>query len=263
MRAVHQRKLDVSIKSVLVPLSPRSNVTGVLDVALELARQHRAHVVGLWPTAEAGSESSPLEQAFRERAKQLQLSHEWSRVAGNEAAILVLASRCHDLLVIGQAEPDTGRFWPQPHHLLENTLLKSGHPLIAVPRRGAFPSVGERILVAWDGAREAARAVEDAMPFLERAKQVTLVTVDLRSGEALSADHLVALLERHGVPISVRGARSHGTAIGEVVLGRARELGCDLLVMGGYGHSPLRERLFGGPTYFVLEHMDLPVLLSH
>ena len=253
----------MSIKSVLVHLDPKTNATGVLDVALELARQHRAHVFGLWPTAEAGSERSPLERAFRERARQLQLSHEWSRVAGNEAAILVLASRCHDLLVIGQAEPDADRFWPQPHHLLERTLLKSGHPLIAVPRGGTFPSIAERILVAWDGAREAARAVEDAIPILERAKQVTLVTVDLRSGDALSADHLVTLLERHGVHVSVQGARSHGRAIGEVLLARARELDCDLLVMGGYGHSPLREHLFGGATYFVLGHMDVPVLLSH
>jgi nucleotide-binding universal stress UspA family protein len=253
----------VSIKSILVHLDPKTNLTGVLDVALELARQHRAHVVGLFLTAEAGSERSPLEQAFRERATELQLSHEWSRVAGSEAAILVLESRCHDLLVIGQAGPDAGRFWPQPHHLLERTLLKSGHPLIAVPRSGAFPGIGERILVAWDGAREAARAVEDAMPVLERAKQVTLVTVDLRSGDALSADHLMTLLKRHGVRVSAQGARSHGRAIGEVLLARARELGCDLLVMGGYGHSPLREHLFGGATHFVLEHMDVPVLLSH
>jgi nucleotide-binding universal stress UspA family protein len=253
----------VSIKSILVHLDSRTNVTGVLDVALELARQHRAHLVGLWPTAEAGSEHSPLEQTLRERVRRLQLSHEWSRVAGNEAAILVLESRCHDLLVIGQADPGEGRFWQQAQHLLESALLKSGHPLIAVPRTGTFPRVGERILIAWDGAREAARAVEDAMPILERAKQVTLVTVDLRSGEALSADHLVVLLERHGVPISVQGARSHGIAIGEVLLAQARELRCDLLVIGGYGHSPLREHLFGGATHFVLEHMDVPVLLSH
>lgn len=132
-----------------------------------------------------------------------------------------------------------------------------------MPRRGTFPSIGERILVAWDGAREAARSVEDAMSILERAKQVTLVTVDLRSGDALSADHLVNLLERHGVHLSVQGARRHGRSIGEVLLERARELDCDLLVMGGYGHSPLREHLFGGATYFVLRHMDVPVLLSH
>jgi nucleotide-binding universal stress UspA family protein len=253
----------VAIKSVLAHLDPKTNITGVLDVALELARQHRAHVFGLWSTAQASSEPCPLEQTFRERARQLQLSHECSPVAGNEAAILVLESRCHDLLVIGQAAAHAGRFWPQPHHLLDRTLLKSGHPLIAVPRSGAFPGIGEHILVAWDGAREAARAVEDAMPILELAKQVTLVTVDLRSGNALSADHLITLLERHGVRVSARGARSHGTAIGGVLLALARELGCDLLVMGGYGHSALREHLFGGATHFVLEHLNVPVLLSH
>jgi nucleotide-binding universal stress UspA family protein len=132
-----------------------------------------------------------------------------------------------------------------------------------VPHRGTFPRVGGRVLVAWNGAREGARAVEDAMPILEQAREVTVLTVDLRSGEALSVDHLVRLLERHGVNASAQGARSSGRPTGEVLLSTAMQLGCDLLVMGGYGHSPLREHLFGGVTYWVVEHMTLPVLLSH
>lgn len=256
-----------SIKSVLVYLNPAANVQGVLDVALDLARQHRAHIAGLWAgpgaAGEIAHDMQALEQTFRERAMQVQISHEWSHVKGDEEAMLALRSRSHDLLILSQANPNQRNVWPQSHTLLEGTLIKSGHPVIAVPHRGAFPSVGERVLVAWNGAREAARAVEDAMPILEKAQQVTVLTVDLRSGDALSVDHLVGLLERHGVNAAAQGARTSGRPIGEVLLSRAHGLDCDLLVMGGYGHSPIREHLFGGATYFVVEHMDVPVLMSH
>jgi len=258
-----------SIKSVLVHLDPRVNAQGVLEVALDLARRHRAHITGLGAGPEAAGglaladQARALEETFGAQALQVQLSHEWSQFRGDEEAILALASRTHDVLVLGQANPNARTSWPQSHNLLEGALLKSGHPVIAVPHLGSFPSVGERVLVAWNGAREAARAVEDAMPILEKAGQVTVLTVDLRSGDALSVDHLVGLLERHGVNVSAQGARSSGRTIGETLLANAQRLGCDLLVMGGYGHSPIREHLFGGATYHVIEHMELPVLLSH
>jgi nucleotide-binding universal stress UspA family protein len=259
----------VSIRSILAYLDQAANARAVLDVAVEQACRHGAHLAGLQaPSAGVGepaAETSPdaLQEAFHERVMQVRLSHEWACIPGNERGLVVLEARTHDLLVIGQAHPAARGLWPQAHHLLESALIKSGHPLIAVPYRGSFSNVGERILVAWNGAREVARAVEDAMPILEKAHTVTLLTVDLRTGDALSVDHLVALLERHGVNVGARGARSLGRPIGEVLLSKARELHCDLLVMGGYGHSPLREHLFGGATYFVVEHMDLPVLLSH
>lgn len=259
-----------SIESVLVHVA--ANVEGVLDVALDLARRHGALLCGLSTGAEtAGAPPSTgsampveaLERRFHERAMEMQIPREWSRIEGDDEAILALESRTHDVLVLGQADPDERRWWPQAHHLLESTLIKSGHPLIAVPHRGSFPSVGECVLVAWNGAREAARAVEDAMPILERADQVIVLTVDLRSGDAVSVDQLVGLLERHGVNAAAQGARASGRPIGEVLLASAARLRCDLLVMGGYGHSPIREHLFGGATYHVVEHMDLPVLLSH
>jgi nucleotide-binding universal stress UspA family protein len=259
----------VPLRSILVFLDPSANVQSVLHVALDLAGQHRAHLAALQAIAtksarsDAAAGTLALEQAFREQATARQLSHEWCRPKGSKAASVVLEARAHDLLVIGHASPRDKRLWPQPNHLLESALLKSGHPLIAVPHQGAFARIGERVLVAWSGTREAARAVEDAMPILEKASAVTVVTVDLRSGEALSIDHLVAGLERHGVNVAVRGGRSLGRSTGQALLSEAHALECDLLVMGGYGHSPMREHLFGGVTYFVIEHMTLPVFLSH
>jgi nucleotide-binding universal stress UspA family protein len=266
---VRDGRSGVSIKSILAYLDPAANPRAVLEVAVELARRHRAHLVNLQAAparvaeSAAGSCADALQDEFQERATQVQLSHEWLNLRGNDERGVVLEARTHDLLVIGRAQPATRGLWPQPHHMLESALIKSGYPLIAVPYRGSFDSVGERILVAWNGAREVGRAVKDAMPILEKANAVTLLTVDHRSGAALSVDHLVTLLERHDVNVSVQGARSFGRPIGEVLLAKARDLHAGLLVMGGYGHSPLREHLFGGVTYFVLEHMDLPVLLSH
>lgn len=257
----------VSLRSILVYLAPSTNAQGVLQVGIHLARRHDARLVGLQSVPEKTRTSpagvSALEQAFREQAGKWQLSHEWCWASGDQQTGLVREARAHDLLVIGHAPPRGRRLWPQSNHLLESVLIKSGHPLIAVPHEGSFTRVGERVLVAWSGAREAARAVEGAMPILEKADQVTLVTADLRSGDALSIDHLVAVLERHEVNVAVRGARSLGRSIGEVLLSEAHALQCDLLVMGGYGHAPIREHLFGGVTYFVIEHATVPVLLSH
>lgn len=266
---VGESTTDVTLKSLLVYLDPAVNSRAVLEVACDLGRRHGAHLAGLLaPSAGPGGpasrdEASALEEAFHEQAMRSQLSHEVIRARDDGEAGLVLESRSHDLLIIGQAEPGGRRLWPQPHHLLESALLKSGHPLVAVPHRGSFASIGERVLVAWNGGREAARAVEDALPILGKADRVTVLTVDLRSGDALSVDHLAALLERHEVAVAVQGARTHGRPLGAVLLDEAEKLDCDLLVMGGYGHSPLREHLFGGATHHVIEHMNLPVLLSH
>lgn len=262
----------MSIKSILVCLQPAQNNSAVLDVAVDLARRHKAHLAGLHAARPSDSETSvvglmshpaALEREFRQRAEQVQLSHEWCRIEGKEESAIALESRCHDILIIGQADPTEGGIWIRPHGLLENILIKSGHALIAVPYRASCLKVGDRILVAWNGAREAARATEDAMPILKAARRVIVLTVDLRRGDALSVDHLVNFLERHDVKAEARGARSHGRSIGGTILSKAADFHCDLLVMGGYGHARAREHMLGGPTYSVVEHMTIPVLMSH
>jgi len=262
----------MSIKSILVCLQPAQNTSAVLDVAVDLARRHKAYLAGLhvaspsdYEPSVAGfmSHAAVLEREFRERAEEVQLSHEWNCIEGNEESVIALESRCHDILIIGQADPIARGLWTRPHDLLENILIKSGHALMAVPYCASCPTVGDRILVAWNGAREAARATEDAMPILKAARSVIVLTVDIRRGDALSVDHFVNYLERHDVRVEARGARSQGQAIGDTILSKAADFHCDLLVMGGYGHARAREHLLGGPTYSVVEHMTIPVLMSH
>lgn len=258
------------LKSILVCLRPGVYVASLLDCAVDLARRHNAHLTGLQVGTHAREKGSHKpasdipahEQAFQDRAVREGISHEWHRVPGGSDRAVTQEARCHDLLIVGQPDPSLERQW-RSRAVLENILLNSGRPLLFIPHEGSFVSVGHRVLIAWDGTREAARAVEDAMPVLAMAQEVIALVVDLRGGKALSVEHLVALLERHGVITTTQGARSEGRPIGDVLLAKAKELNCDLLVMGGYGHRRFWEHLFGGPTYDVLRHLNVPVLMSH
>src|SRR5262249_44560338 len=123
-------------------------------------------------------------------------------------------------------------------------------------------TVGERVLVAWAHSREATRAVHDALPLLKLAKSVTVMEVNPEPDHLGGAD--IALhLTRHGVKAEVASTTSGDINNGDAILSRAADLTADLLVMGGYGHSRLREFAFGGVTRHILEHMTLPVLMSH
>lgn len=261
----------MSIRSILVYLQPARNTSAVLDVAVDLARRHQADLTGLHvvprnsesDAAGFAGHAAAFEREFRACAEEAQLDYEWRYIEGRPERVVALESRCHDILIMGQADPTVRDLWTNPHDLLENVLVGSGHPLIAVPSRGSFPNVGRRILIGWNGAREAARATEAAMPILKAARRVIVLTVDKRRGDALSVEQLLNFLERHGVPAEARGARSLGEPVGDTILSKTVEFRCDLLVIGGYGHSRTREHLFGGPTLSVIEHMTLPVLMSH
>lgn len=173
-------------------------------------------------------------------------------------------ARHADLTILGQSDPDDG---PGGVGLIGDVLLGSGRPVLAVPYIGAGPTLGERIVVAWDGGREAARAVNDAMPFLTRAKSVSVVVFNAssradRHGSVAGAD--IALhLARHGVKVAAEALEVHDISVGEALLSRLADESADLLVMGGYGHSRLRQTVLGGVTRTVLSSMTVPVFLSH
>ncbi len=136
-----------------------------------------------------------------------------------------------------------------------------------IPYTGTYPRIGRRVLVAWNASREATRAVTDAMPFLEHAGLVTVLTANARTtdmghGDLPGAD--IALhLARHGVRAEAAPTHSGDVDVGEWLLSRAADLEVDLMVMGAYGHSRLRELVMGGATRSILQHMTVPVLFSH
>ena len=145
---------------------------------------------------------------------------------------------------------------------LDAALFDTGRPVLVVPP-GAAPPGFVHVAVAWDGSAQAARAVDAGMPFLRRARQVTLLTAP--GGDPLApVDRLVPVLARHDVRATVEHftpASHHAT--GRALLGEVKRVGADLLVMGAYGHSRLREMIFGGATREVLAESTAPVLMAH
>jgi nucleotide-binding universal stress UspA family protein len=139
-----------------------------------------------------------------------------------------------------------------------------GRPVLVVPRYGTFPTIGERVLVAWNGAREAVRAVNDALPLLQRAQLVTVLSIDPSDADhRIPSADITLHLARHGVTAVAAQTRGTDLLVADILLSYAADLGADLIVSGAYGHTRLRELVLGGMTRHLLQTMTVPVLMSH
>jgi nucleotide-binding universal stress UspA family protein len=267
--------------------SPRAAARYAL--AAQVARATGAHLTGVaatgvsryaeWPRDPAAP--APLATAREQWRRQAQAAlasfERRAAAAGVERrslylvdddpeSALLLSARHADLLVLGQADARAvppGAIRPLPPEL----LLHAGRPLLLVPAQGTRSGpVGRHPLLAWDGSPRAARAFTDALPLLRPAGRVTLLTLDDGAGpvphDARAGADLALYLSRHGVRVDVVAESTRADA-GSALLRAAAARGCDLLVMGGYGHRRLRETLLGGTTRTVLRDMTLPVLISH
>ena len=181
---------------------------------------------------------------------------------GGAATVFAQIARRFDLAVVGQAQREGGA---SDELLVEGALFESGRPLVVVPYIQKRGLTLERVLACWDGGRTAARAIGDAMPFLERAKAVDIVIVaeERKGGDEINGANMGAHLARHGVTANVKRIAKGDLAIEDVLLSYAADSGADFMVMGGYGHSRLREFILGGVTRGILASMTLPVLMSH
>jgi len=276
----------MSWKTILTHLDESPSCAGRADIAAGLACAFSAHAVGLAvtpPLAIPGSGHAEVvirlltEQWERHRAaaaaRATQFSETCTRAGvasvesrtavGEAGEVIALHARYADLVVIGQpgAEggPDSG--------FAETVLLTSGRPVLMLPNAGTFAQVGTNILVAWNASAQATRALTDALPLLARAGRVHVLTVNAGSeddghGEVPGAD-IALWLSRHGVKAEVDETWAADVDIGEWLLSRAADLGVDLIVMGAYGHSRLRELVLGGATRTMLASMTVPVLMSH
>ncbi|MFL5266167.1 MAG: universal stress protein [Stellaceae bacterium] len=281
----------MSYKDLLVVLDPEPAARGRIDLAAALAERFAAHLVGLYPLLvpqrprelgyfdpalldpffeslreQARAAADEVREQFEHVARLRGLSAEWRLVPEGPDGDPALHARYADLTILGQLDPDRGEtegLRPRP----EQVTLASGRPILIVPYAGRFENVGQRVVIAWNSAREAARAVHDAMPLLIAAEAVTVLTIDPREGpqghgELPGAD-ISLHLARHGVKAQVERTVSADLPVGEVLLSRLADLGADLLVMGAYGHSRMRELLLGGATRSLLQSMTVPVLMSH
>jgi len=171
-------------------------------------------------------------------------------------------ARRFDLAIVGQAEPETSAV---EELIAESTLFQSGRPMIVVPYIQEAPLKLDRVMVCWDGGRQAARAIADAMPILEKAGKVEIVIVANERGkrDEIEGADMGQHLARHGLKVDVKRISSGNIDVADALLSHVADSGTDFIVMGGYGHSRLREFVLGGVTHSILRSMTAPVLLSH
>jgi nucleotide-binding universal stress UspA family protein len=285
----------MALKDILVHLDSNARTELRLAAAASLARRHGAHLTGVYiidipsteyfygatmPFAGSGPEqiveqmraeaiaaAGPVEARFRALLQQEGLEGEWRLVEGNVPPTLSLHARYADLTVVGQPNPYEPRDHADRDAVVVTTLMSSGRPVLTIPFAGDFPVIGDRILVAWNASREATRAVADALPLLAHASSVTVLAINPRHGIGghgdVPAADIALHLARHGVKAEAAHTVATDIPDAEALLSYAADLGSDLIVAGGYGHSRARELVFGGVTRTLLAEMTVPVLLSH
>lgn len=170
-------------------------------------------------------------------------------------------SRLFDLTVVAQPHPER----PGPEEVIaETVLMDSGRGVLVVPYGYDKPFGAEHVLLAWDGGRAAARALAEALPLLHRAQKVDIVRIGVSPEEDAGAHEVVRHLSRHGLKTEVRNLTvESGKSISQVLLDEVEKVGANLVVMGGYGHSRLREMVLGGVTREIFSSMTVPVLMAH
>jgi nucleotide-binding universal stress UspA family protein len=186
-------------------------------------------------------------------------SAEWREESGRQNAVTGTLGRVFDLIVVERP----AKLASLAEATLEDALFESGRPVLMTPPV-PLSSIGEQVLVAWNGSTETARTVAFAMPFLKRAKSVQVVSVEGGMTPGPSAVDLAAALSRHGIAALGRhvAARDRRTP-GELYLDEAKAIGADLMVKGAYTQSRLRQMIFGGATRHIIMEATMPVILAH
>ena len=279
----------MSYQSMLVHVDDGERVVVRLGAAARLARSFDADLIGAYavstpsitPSVSAvlpdsivaqrmrdmGEAQALAEALFRAAAARARVTAaEWRAPAGEPVPALVGHARCTDLVILGQREPDDPNA-DFAGELANAVVLQSGRPVLVLPYAGSHGTIGTTALVTWNGSRESARAVADAMPLLARAERVFLLTIALDSDEFApggQAEHRVlSWLRFHGIEAAARHYGAPDIDVGELILSQAADLGANLIVMGAYSHSRLQELVLGGVTRKLLDTMTVPVLMAH
>ena len=277
----------MAYKDILVHLDSSPSCQARVDVAISFAKSFGGrltglYVVGLAPMhqyaeADLGPElveahdkymreaSHEAEKLFIERTRSAGVTAEWRQVEGALPDLVMLHARFADLVIAGQRNPERLDPGTTPE-LPEQLVLDVGRPVIIVPHSGVFPTVGQKIMILWKTSRGAARAVNDALPFLLTAKEVCIVTINPEFGISGQGDNpaadVVTHLSRHGITATARIANAERGTMGKTMRDLADDFGADMLVMGAFGRARWREMILGGMTRNMLATMTLPILMS-
>lgn len=281
----------MAYQTILVHVDDSPSAPSRIDAAIALAR-HGGHLIGMAPTGVAravhpklapgqGDPTLALHLGFLREQAQAALgaftarceaaalpSHEARVIDDDAGGGLCLHGRVADVIVVSQSDPGDGGpglLADLPAHV----VLHAGKPVLMVPFSGKHPAIGQRVLVSWDASREAAVALHLALPLLRHAASVDLALFDTGPDSHTAAEARAAdprpWLARHGVQanFAVHALAHKRQPVGEALLALAAQKNADLLVMGAYGHSRVRETILGGVTRTVFESTSLPVLMAH
>ncbi|VTU22119.1 universal stress protein [Variovorax sp. PBL-E5] len=275
-----------SIKSILVHLDGTARAQGRMRLARQLADIHQASLTALFavaprylpllplaggvPSVPMPAEINPDHRAravasFEIENKAGASASHWLELSG-EPVVETFTRRalCSDLLVLGQRDPADADGFDVPGDLAEAVIVDSGRPAIIIPFAGQALAAPQTVLVAWKATRESARALTAALPFLRQARQVHLVCADGSGDETQAVPVQVSeWLRLHGISHPHEHRQIRDRHAGDDLLSLAAEIGADLIVMGCYGHSRMRELVLGGATLTVLDSMTVPVLMAH
>jgi nucleotide-binding universal stress UspA family protein len=275
-------------RNILVHIPSERPVRPVIDVAVALTIARRSHLdavaigyesmstVGM--VAEGGGaavaavmgneQERALERAnaaiavFETEARLAKIAYgvrSFAAIPAEAGETIGALSRLYDMTIVLQPESSSASY---DNYIPQQVLFNSGGPMLMVPYIHKGPLDAHHVGIAWDGSRLAARALRDALPFLMGAKAVTVIAVNEEASEA-SSDQLVGHLARRGISARVQRLSAERANIQGAILSIAAESNMGLLVMGGYGHSRLQERILGGVTRGMFDSMTVPVLMSH
>lgn len=277
----------MTFKNILVDVNTSELSEMRLEVAARLAQAHNAHLIGLYifPRVQvpvyAGAafpadlfeererraevDSEKAKARFDQVADRSGVQSEWRTERANHAVALNLHAHYADLVVLSQYDPtDFDRLVPSS---ADYVLLECSRPVLVVPGCGWSDAIGARVLIAWDGGREVARAVHDGMPLLGSATDVCVLSVSPESAEkpddANSNQAIREHLARHQILTRAENVVASDGAVADVILSTAEAMKADLIVMGAYGHYRLREIFLGSTTRDVLYDTIRPVIVSH
>ena len=274
-------------KDIIVNLSAGKSGKMVGDYAISVASRLEAHITGIAiafvPNIQRAGTAylsvEKIEALQRDNEAAAETIVEWFAAATASAGISAekqilranmsdaadqfgRIARRFDIAIVGQVEPDGS---PVQAMVCESTLFESGRPMIIVPYIQTAPLKLDRIMVCWDGSRPAARAIADAMPLLKRAGTIEVVSVTSERGkqDEIEGADIGHHLARHGLKVEVTRITRGELDVEDVLLSHAADSDADFMVMGGYGHSRLREFVLGGVTRSMLRTMTVPTLMSH
>ena len=283
----------MSFKTILTYLPSHEMAQRIVKVGLPIGEDHGSHVIGLHivpvlpislPLYPAGEipipddvvekqkaslvdDANAVQAEFDRAAQPFNVKSEWRchhADYGEFARSIIDQGRCADLIVIGKGMHDP---YNTGSDLTARIILESGRPTLVLPNKDSDEKVGRNVLIAWDGGRESSRAAFDALPILKKAKVVRVVMVNPKAkkveGQFEAGEEIALGLARHEVKVEVMVVSASEHNVGDALVEKASEVGGDLLVMGCYGHSRVRELFFGGATKEILNRLPLPVMMSH